>query len=407
MNKDLKTEQKRFYLASVDILQGLAIFLMVIAHTAIWWDNLIDEKWPNVPFFVAITGAAALLVPPTFFFIYSFNVQNSLLRKGNESERRKNRHRLLKRTIIFLLVAELSEAITALITSPKFLLNFLLTWELFHMFALSTVFLLLIFEIAWQIELKGYWNQRQVTMAVLSISFILVITIFLLYHDYSLSQEIEKVYVNLDAISILQRIIFEDGQNPVIPWLSFTIIGGLTASYLDLPHEQKNAVLKKSGLVIVGGTIILISGILFLGKERYIGPPFHFPASSSYLFIVMGFLVLTTTTMILLIDINSLYTRQSVNKLFLPLVIISKISLTVYIIHNVAFIIPSNSPLIQLLIPSVTAAIVVGVLYSSFFVMIAFVWQKWRFKYSLEWMIFNFQKAQWRWWVRKPTEITV
>ena len=79
----------------------------------------------------------ALVVPPFFFFLYGFNITNSLLRK-KEYERRATRVLLLKKTIILLVVAEISQGVVGVIVSPEHLLNFLLTWELFHIFALST-----------------------------------------------------------------------------------------------------------------------------------------------------------------------------------------------------------------------------------------------------------------------------
>ncbi len=398
MNNNLKTERKRFYLATVDILQGVSIFLMVVGHAMLWWDPSIDTKWPGITPFGSVFIGIALLAHPCFFFIYGFNVVNSLLRK-EESERRETRHRLLKRTIIFFLVAEFCEGSAALVNSPEYMINFLLTWELFHMFALSTLVLLLVFEIAWQIDVKGYGNSKQV-ISVILLSFLLLITMtFLLIHDYSNKIGIQTFYVNLDINSILQRALFEYGQNPVIPFLSFPIVGGLLASILDLPQEQKNIISKKAKMVLPFGFLVFITGIIFGGVERYVSTPMLYPASSSFVFIAIGVFLLITTIMILMIDLKSLYLPQTTNKVFLPVILISKISLTIYIVHNIAFVIPAKSELIRVLIPSEAMIMIAGTLYSLFFVLVAYIWQKWNFKYSLEWMILHLQKAQWRWWM--------
>ena len=406
MNKDLKTEQKRFYLATVDILQGVSIFLMIIGHVMLWWDPSIDSRWPDITLPAALIIAIALPAHPGFLFIYGFNVVNSLLRK-EESERRETRYRLLKRTIIFFLIAEFCEGSAALVNRPELLLNFLLTWELFHMFALSTLFLLLVFEFAWWIEEQGYINYKRVIIASLSSFLFLIITIFLLFHDYTNRVGIQSVYVNLNISSILQRALFEYGQNPVIPFFSFPLLGGVIASFLDLPHERKNIVLKKAGVALIGGISALITGIMFLGIERYVSTPILYPASSSFVLITIGVLIITTILLILFIDLRLLYSSQTVNKIFLPIILISKISLTVYIIHNVAFVIPAKLPIIRVLIPSEIAIIVFGILYSLFFVFVAFIWQKWKFNYSLEWMILKLQSAQWQWWVNKPADTPV
>ncbi len=399
MKQNMNKKQKQFYLVTVDILQAVSIFCFVTGHSMLWWDSTINIKWPNITFAGATFIAIALMVPACFFFLYGFNVVNSLLRKESGSERSETKYRLLKRTFIFFLVAEFCEGAAALVTSPERLLNSLLTWELFHIFAFSTFILLIIFEFAWWIEKKGFGNHKQVVTAVLSSFLFLVIAIFLLFHDYSMSQGIQGMFVDLDINSILQRAVFEDGQSPIIPWLSFSLTGSLIASFLDLPHEHKDVILKKVGVVLMGGTLILIAGVLFLGKERFVAPPVLFPASSSFIFIALGLLILTTTGLILLIDLSSLYSRIMVKKMLLPLVLVSKISLTVYIIHNVAYIIPA--PLMKTLIPSETAIIAAGVLYSLLFVLTALIWQKWEFKYSLEWMILKLQRAQWRLWDKK------
>jgi hypothetical protein len=363
----------------------------------IWWDSLIDLKWPNLQYEAAVFMTVALLIPPFFFFLYGFNVTNSLLRKKEKIERQETRHRLLKKTIIFFIIAEFSEGTAGLVVSPEHLLNYLLTWELFHLFSLSTLVLLLVFEFAWYIEVTLRWNHKQVTTIILSLFLVFVLAIFLIFHDYSDEVGTRGIYVNLDLNSFFQRIVFEDGQNPVIPWISFPIVGGLLASFLDLPHEQRNTLLKKVGKVLFLGTCFLIIGVLLLDQEGFRSPPVLYPASSSFVLITIGGIILITMIMILFIDLPS---RQTVIKVFSPIVLISNISLTVFIVHNAAFIIPSDSPFIRALIPSITAVMIVGALYCVFFIIIARLWKKWNFKYSVEWMIWKLQRVQWGWWVQ-------
>ncbi|MFX0015279.1 MAG: hypothetical protein ACFFB2_09265 [Promethearchaeota archaeon] len=393
-----KTSQKRFYLVSVDILQGLSIFLMVMGHTLFWWDDLFNTNWPDIEFTVALVIAIAIVAHPCFFFIYSFNVGNSLLLKETDIERRKTRHRLIKRTIIFILIAELLEGVAALVMSPKHLLNFLLTWELFHMFALSTLFLLVVFEFAWQVEKRSNFTSNSIVITVLLFVLVSLLMIFLIYHDYA-NAEKHLVYVNLNINSILKRIFFEEGQNPIIPWLSFSVIGGLLATFLDLPHGKKEGILKKSRMVIIGGSFIIIIGSLFLSLERYTSTPLLYSISSSFLFIAIGILILITPIMIVFLDIDSLYSTPDINRLSLPLVLVSNISLTVYIFHNIGFIIPPEFPFLNTFISIEIIPIVIGFLYSMFFVCIAFLWKKSDFKYSLEWIIIKLQNISWRWWI--------
>ncbi|MFW9905560.1 MAG: hypothetical protein ACFFFH_14555 [Candidatus Thorarchaeota archaeon] len=399
MSINHKIKQELFYLASVDILQGISLYFVVTFHTLLWWDHFIDSKWPNVSFIVMVFMATAMLIPPLFFFLYAFNVVNSLLRRKTKSDRQNSRIRLLKRTFLFFLIAEFGEGSTAFVNNPEYLINFLLTWELFHLFSFSTIFLLGIFEIAWKLEEIKNYNYRKVSVFTLFIILVSILSVFLIIHDYASNQGFEQMYIDLNIDSFLSRTLFEYGQNPLIPWLIFPVIGGIAAIYFDLPHNSKPGVLKKARFTILLSVISIIFGIWFLGTERYISTPVAYPASSSFLFIAIGVVLLSTTFLILFIDLNTNKGHhQTVIKVFQPLILMSKITLTVFIVHNVAFIISPKIPILELLISTDTAALILGLLYSSFFILVAFFWQRWHFKYSLEWMILQLQKSQWRWW---------
>jgi len=394
--------QKRFYLVTVDILQGLAVFIMVMGHTSIWWDSELDAQWPNVPFLFWVLITIALVVPPGFLFWYAFNTTNSLLRRREKNEHLHSRNRLLKRTMIFFLIAEFGELIASLAVSPRHWLNYLLTWELFHMFAFSTFFLLIIFEFAWMIEARGSWNHKQVSLVALSLCLIFVISFFLIFHDYSSSQSM-PLYVELNIQSILQRIFFEQGQSPIIPWLAFPSAGALLASYLDLPNEDKDFIIRRALFALIGGFLVLFVGISFMRIERYVSTAVWYPASSPLVFIAISIHILTTTGFILLLDLNTLYEHREVNRLLLPVVLLSKITLTVYIVHNIAFVISSEDPFVRTILPNIDIALLAGFLYSLLFVLIAFIWRRWDFKYSVEWILSRLQRAKWQWWVEKPS----
>ena len=188
-------EENRFYLVTVDYLQGFSIIFFVIWHTLLWWDGNIDTNWPNIEIPVAIFMTIALVVPPFFFFLYAFNIVNSLLKK-DESERKETRIRFIKKTIIFFLIAELTQGFVGLIIAPEYLINFLLTWEIFHMFALTSLFILVVFEIAWQLEYRKQYNHRHIVIVISLLFLIGILVLFLLFHDYSSTRRIDSVYVD-------------------------------------------------------------------------------------------------------------------------------------------------------------------------------------------------------------------
>lgn len=391
----LLVEEKQFYLVTVDYLQGFSIIFFVIWHTLLWWDGLIDTNWPNIEIPVAIFMTIALVVPPFFFFLYAFNIVNSLLRK-DESERKETRIRFIKKTIIFFLIAELTQGFVGLIIAPEYLINFLLTWEIFHMFALTSLFFLVVFEIAWQLEQRKQYNYRYVVI-VTSLLFLLgILGLFLLFHDYSSNRSIHEIYAELNLNSIFERTVFESGQNPLIPFFSFPILGGLIATFLNLPNEKTGIVLKKARIVLLGSIFFLITGFLFLGVEGYVSTPLRYLASSSFIFITIGFLIFTTIGGIMLLDFDTLSSRPKRIKMLLPVLLVSNISLTVFIIHNILFFFPSELHIIQQFLFSETMVLIFGLLYSFCFIILAAFWQKWNYKYSLEWTIAKLQRAQWK-----------
>ena len=392
MNTNLKTKPKPFYLATVDILQGICIFFFLIWHTMIWWDHNVDSTWPNLPIEAFGFMTVALLIPPFFFFLYGFNTVNSLLRQKSIIFRQETRSRLIKKTIIFFVIGEFSEGMAGIVVSPTHLMNYLLTWELFHLFSFSTLVLLIVFEIAWYLERQRGWDYLYAARLILAIILTFIIVIFLIFHDYSGEVGIQGLYTKLNLESIIERIWLEDGQNPVIPWLSFPILGALVAVILELPNEKKNSLLPKIRRISLLGACSLVIGFLLLDREDYLAPPILYPITSSFLFINLGCLILVTLIMVLYIDIHS---NQIIIKVTSPIILISNISLTTFIIHNVAYVIPPDLPLVRTLMPSLSAVMLVGVLYCIFFILVAFFWNKWNFKFSVEWMIWKLQRIPW------------
>ena len=359
----------------------------------IWWDNTMDARWPNLSWGITIFMTTALIIPPFFLFLYGFNNTNSLIRKSDINNRHNARIQFLKKTVIFFIIAELSEGMAGLVVSPEHLINYLFTWELFHLFSFSTFVVLLIFEIAWFIEVKLGFNYKKVLIPLFSGSLIAVLGFFLIFHDYSGLVGTKGIYVNLDINSILERIFFEDGQNPIIPWIAFPIGGGLIGSVLDLQYKEKKELVKPMIGVIGLGACFLILGIFFLGKEPYRSTAVLYPASSTFVLFSLAALILITTFLILTIDLPS---RERIINAFSSIILISNISLSVFIFHNVAFIIPPDSPIVLFLIPDLTASMFIGVLYCVVIVFIGRLWKKVNFKYSVESIIWKLQRVKWR-----------
>ncbi len=396
MNTTTKSSQRRFYLLSVDLLQGIMIVWFVVGHTGLWWDENIENLYPNVPPIISLFITLALIIPPGFIFLYAFNTANSLLRRKTNVERKKSRYRVIKRGIIFFLVAEIAEITSVLITQqPQLLLNAILTWELFTQFSFTTFFVLFVFELAWYLEEQKKWDFKKIIIVELISCIAVVLTLFSLFHDYTQTNMIDSLFVELNLNSILQRAVFEVGQAPIIPFTAFSATGALLAVYLDIPNEKKSAIIAKMKITLLISLPFVIIGALLFQVEKYLSPVLLYPTSSPLVFISVGVLPIVMVMLIFVLDIDSLYSRKSINKIILPLIVLSRITLTVYIVHNFAYVFPPDLPIFEFFIQDIHMALLVGLIYAMFFVVIAFIWQKWQFKYSIEWIIWRIQKSQW------------
>ncbi|MHA2297369.1 MAG: hypothetical protein ACXAEU_06940 [Candidatus Hodarchaeales archaeon] len=340
------------------------------------------NNWGEINFLIAVIAVTGMMVFPSFFFLHGFNQMNSLLKSENITNFRAIRSRAIKRSLIFLLIAFLAQAGMALVSSPEKVLNFVLTWQMFNLFALSALVVPLSFELACIIEKRmgGNVDQRQVLIVVQGMFSLLILLIFIISHDYSMTSEVATP-VALDFIAILKHALLDDGTTPVIPWLVFSLTGGGLAAFFDLPSIKKNDFREKAFLIIITSSSCLIIGVWFLmNGVPFISAVLFYPASPSLIFIVLSLLMSCTTILILVIDMNE-DLHLKTKKLLHPIISLSNISLTVFIIHQAAFALPPS------IITTEVIFFVSFGLYSMFFVIISLFWQKAEYKWSLEWIM--------------------
>jgi len=387
MRTDLKSGiSNQFYLVSIDLLKGIAIFPMVLGHAVQWYYRTLAIRYEESSLAVFVIISTGLVVFPGFLFIYGFNLVNSFLHRGRDPSSHHNiRIRTIKRSLIFLVLATIGQVLMSFIRSsgrPETMINYILTWHLFHVFSFTTIALLLIWQLAWILEksnLKWNLNYLQSLRILLSINLIFILLMFAIFHNYTLMRE--KSYpVPLVPFEILERAIFDIGTYGLIPWFSFSLSGGLVASLLNLPDRgtQKIKIIDISLILI--GFALCIQGLMFLTRERFVSPALTEPSSFPHVFFSIGVLILLTTLSIILLDLYQIY-HNIVTKVSYPIIVVSNISLTVYLFH------PMFSILDPSVIPSEFFLLLLAILYSLFFVIIAHFWQIWEFKYSLEWFI--------------------
>ena len=69
--------------------------------------------------------------------------------------------------------------------------------------------------------------------------------------------------------------------------------------------------------------------------------------------------------------------------------VLAKVTLTIFIVHNVVFILDPS------FIPDETGIIIFGFAVTIGFIILIAIWQKWKFKYSFEWFIWHLERANW------------
>jgi hypothetical protein len=273
-----------------------------------------------------------------------------------------------------------------IVRSPNELLkipNYIVSWHLFHLFAFSTLFLLFVWEVSIWISEKVDNPSLKVERAFLITllgSSVIVLLLYFFFHEYTKGQPV-IFPVNLDLISILSHALLDISSAGVIPWLFFSLAGGITASLLDLSHSEVEASRKTSFQLLVGFLFVLIVGILSLNLEPFVSPALRTPSSYSHVFISTGVVGSLTMLFFLVFDLNSNSRYENVQNLFSPIIVVSKITLTIFIIHPIVFVLDPR------IIPSLEIFLVLATFYSLLFVLIAYIWQKWDFKYSFEWFI--------------------
>ncbi|MCK4848097.1 MAG: hypothetical protein KAT16_03655 [Candidatus Heimdallarchaeota archaeon] len=383
--KKVENMKKPFYMVSIDILKGLAIFPMVIGHSLQWWDFSLVMNYADSHIIITLLVSIGLMVFPLFLFIYGFNQTNSFLRRKLNNQQ-EVRIRAMKRAFMLILFATFAQAIMTFIRSPDEwikLPNYIFSWHLFHLFAFSTISLLIMWEITIWISKKYDTRSIRVERVYLSIligisTFVLLLYFF--FHEYTMGQPV-TFPVELDIISILGHALLDVGSAGVIPWILFSLAGGITASLLDLSHSEIKTARKNVIFLLVGFLLVLIMGILSLSIEPFVSPALRSPSTYSHVFISIGAIGSLAMLLFLIFDLNGDTRQKNIRNLFSPVIIISKITLTIFIIHPVVFALDPKT------IPSLEIAFVLATLYSLMFIPIAYIWQKYDFRYSFEWFI--------------------
>jgi len=380
--------QNRKYLLSLDLLKGTAVLFMVIGHSIQWWNRSLANNYESSSFPIFIIISIGLIVFPLFLFIYGFNQANSLLHRSTAEEKGRIRNRVLRRAAIFTLLASLGQFVMWFVrTFPNLdlyiLPRYLVHWHLFHFFAVIPVFFYFLWEITTYLN-KIFIKQEisKIFTLVCILSALLVLLLFFIFHDYTLNRPI-IFPVEFNAFSILEHIILDIGSAGLIPWLIFPLLGGISATFLNISSNITNNKAFRVKLLILGGVslIILCIGLFSLSFERYSSPALVTPSTFSHVFISSGTILFLLCVLLFFIDFGTWENFFIVKQIAIPLQLLSNLSLTIFFVHPVIF------GLNPALIPSESLFLALATFYALLFIPISFLWQKFYYRFSLEWLI--------------------
>ncbi|MFX1533916.1 MAG: hypothetical protein ACFFDI_06740 [Promethearchaeota archaeon] len=391
---DKVLKEKLGRINSIDLLQGIAVCIMVSGHVFLWWNR--DAFLGQTNLFYALLSFASGFVGPTFLLLMGFNMRNSIARRLSKGvpfpEIRKH---LLKRGFAFLLIATLNNLGMAIIAAvganPAGFLSWLLSWELFHIFGTTVFITYFLYEIFHQLKTRNIIKSVNGPLIVFcSITLILIVigTVLMqaiIVGDFSLNvldpTKTVKIILFGEVTNIGEAIQLALARGPfsIFPFIGFGILGVLLASLrLGLPTEGS----WRKALLGIGVFFALIGGFFSIILQIPIVFPmndYNMP-SISYLFWYWAGLLLAFFVALIIFDAPSKAEKDRF-RYVRPLARLSYLTLTIYYLQNLPFFLPNT------LLPNLLIVTIAIVLYLVLYMVISFLWEKKKFVYSMEWLL--------------------
>ena len=247
--EDLRDFSSSRRIGSIDFVKGIAIILIIGAHSAKAW------LVPHWQFFYGIGFAFLDIVGPSLFvFLSALSVVFSIRRKKGEVKEKIIRNRIFSRAIMIIVIAIIFNLLSIEFTVPGYSFPASLWgWNILMFIGLSQIF--------------SYYalKLRKITRAIIGLIIIYASDPIRLY----LFQGKEAG----DLItSVLHYIITSPSpMTPLLPWLSICFLSSIFGEYLyeAMISGTKKDYIKLFRTFIYWGIFFILVGI-FLGRNSYI-----------------------------------------------------------------------------------------------------------------------------------------
>jgi uncharacterized membrane protein len=336
-----RNDLKPFRLESIDIIRGLAIAMMIFTHFFYYSINpaLI---YNTLVFYVA--DLASYFSVPLFYFTIGYTLVISI----NEKRRKGHTDSELTKYIL---------ARSCLIYFFGFVLNidevgFDQVWEWSTLQMISIGYIVTYFLLR---------RSKTIRAGLIVVSIIIAFILAPFYTIYMYGGD-------WNFTGFFMGFIFS-GDDPFFPWIAFFLLGSIIA---EVKFTKKNIIMIGIPLILLSSGSLLASGINSITK---------YPASLTYIIIFI------TGTLITYYGLFYLYEIKNVGKvLFYPLRLFGMFPLTIFLLHIIVgeelikrFSIYQSLGFIEFL----------GVFVLTIIILtsVGFFWEKWKFKYSLDWVL--------------------
>ncbi len=253
LKKDIPVEDLRDFsssrrIASIDFVKGIAIILIIGAHSAKAW--LVDF-WL---FFYGIGFAFLDIVGPSLFvFLSALSVVFSIRRKKGEVKEKVIRNRIFSRGIMIIVIAVIFNIVSIEFTVEDYSFPATLWgWNILMFIGLSQIF--------------SYYALKlsKISRAVIGLLIIFTSDTIRLWLFQGKDTNI--------LIKILHYIIVSPSpMTPLLPWLSICFLSSIFGEYLyeAMVGGTKKAYIKLFRTFLYWGIILILVGIL-LGTKSYL-----------------------------------------------------------------------------------------------------------------------------------------
>ncbi|MFX0064055.1 MAG: heparan-alpha-glucosaminide N-acetyltransferase domain-containing protein [Candidatus Hermodarchaeota archaeon] len=397
---DTALKEKLGRINSIDLLQGIAVAIMITTHVALWWDReaFIGQNNLFFAFFSFLGG----FIAPTFLLLMGFNMRNSIARRLSKGVSFSDiRRHLLKRGFAFLLIATLNDLVMAILSvlvgQPENFLPWLISWELFHIFGTTVLITYFLYEIFHQLKTRNIIksiNGPLMAFCVFILILILIGTVLsqaIIGGDFSLNvldprNNVEiLLFGEVANVGEAIQVAIARGPFSLFPFIAFGVLGVLLASLrLALPTEGS----WRKTMLGIGVFFALIGGFLVI----FLHIPIVFPInryylpSLSYIFWYWTGLIFAFLVSMAIFDAPSKAEKDRF-RYVMPVARLSYLTLTIYYLQNLPFFLPNTLIPPSDTIMGIVVYTIVFLLYVSFYMVVAYFWEKKKFVYSMEWLL--------------------